>query len=160
MIRLLSCLLLPIALLAGCSVATLDVPPQRQKSDNLLTINADYGGRVVDRLVEIELMKLQDTSVAIKGTCVSACTLYLGMDTTCVYPTARLGFHGPSGRTAKGKNVHYKAEKLEEAVTMMVDAYPEWLRDWFKTRGSTVYGKDIIWVPGTSLISVGAKACV
>lgn len=76
-----------LLLLAACASPT---------PDRTLRVDRDMGGFYLERITEMAEITLSDQTIEIRGTCASACTLYLGMpDRTCVHPRARLGFHGP-----------------------------------------------------------------
>ena len=58
-------------------------------------VDHDGGGRVDQRIAEIDKLRAAGTQVRIRGNCWSACTLYLALESTCVYPSASLHFHAP-----------------------------------------------------------------
>jgi hypothetical protein len=62
----------------------------------------------------------------LRGTCLSACTLYLGVRNLCVGRDIKLGFHAPYGGTPRG-NIHAKQ--------YMMNSYPIWVREWINARG-------------------------
>ncbi len=53
-------------------------PVQRAEA---MEVRKDMGGSVEERLAEIARLEQAGTPVRIVGTCVSACTLYLGLST-------------------------------------------------------------------------------
>jgi len=124
---------LPLALLlASCSVA-----PTNQ-STNTKTVIYDEGGFIDARNHEIQQLKRDNTKVEIKGVCISACTMYLSLENTCVHPDASLGFHGATELPfipATPKN------KLKYDLRM-AKHYPPNLRKWFMEEGRKII---ILW---------------
>ncbi|HVG48251.1 MAG TPA: hypothetical protein VM899_08990 [Rubellimicrobium sp.] len=55
----------------------------------------DPGGSVILRAAEIRELEARGEEKRIRGECLSACTMYLGLSTACFEPGAILGFHGP-----------------------------------------------------------------
>jgi hypothetical protein len=58
------------------------------------TITHDTGGRISKFHRHFNIAIKANVRYRIKGTCLSACTIYLGLPYVCVYPDAVLGFHG------------------------------------------------------------------
>jgi hypothetical protein len=120
-----------------------------------LDIRNDLGGAVSQRIAKVEQLRAAGTRVRIIGTCVSACTLYLGLPNTCVVPTARLGFHGPSTRL---KGIPLPRQEFERVSRQMATYYPGQLRGWFmseaRMRTASYYT-----ISGAQAIAMGAKAC-
>ena len=58
------------------------------------TITHDPGGRITKFQRHFRIAIKANVRYRIKGTCLSACTIYLGLPYVCVYPDAILGFHG------------------------------------------------------------------
>jgi hypothetical protein len=64
---------------------------------DVVIVGNDYGSVLIPRLANLQAIKLRGATVEISGDiCVSACTLYLGLGTTCIIPKTKFGFHGPS----------------------------------------------------------------
>jgi len=64
---------------------------------DVVIVGNDYGGVLIPRLANLQAIKLRGATVEIRGDiCASACTLYLGLETTCIIPKTKFGFHGPS----------------------------------------------------------------
>lgn len=97
-----------------------------------LVIYRDHGGPVVDRAMDIQRMMSRRQPVQIRGICHSACTMYLALPDTCVFPTAVLGFHGPfNGVTGEALD----PDVFEIISRMMANHYPPRLREWFLETG-------------------------
>jgi len=120
-----------------------------------MDVRKDMGGSVEDRLDEIARLEQAGTPVRIVGTCVSACTLYLGLATACVMPKARLGFHGPSTRL---KGLPLPREEFERLSRLMAAQYPPAIRAWFMAEARMVTG-DYITISGAEAIRLGARPC-
>lgn len=91
----------------------------------------DPGGSIAFRMLEIRLLEARGEQKRIRGECLSACTLYLGLSTACFDPDAVLGFHGPT--LAFG--LRMSAEQFEAITTAMASYYPPrlaqlFLEDW------------------------------
>ena len=61
---------------------------------NARTITNDNGGRISKFQHHFRIAIKANVRYRIKGTCLSVCTIYLGLPYVCVYPDAILGFHG------------------------------------------------------------------
>lgn len=119
-------------------------------------ITYDMGGRLMDRIIHIEVLRGGAVPVRIEGVCVSACTLYLGLPKTCVLPTAVLGFHGPRPDDP--------AQPVDPATwymwsRVMASYYPPQLRAWFMAVGRHMIGPEFIVMSGAQAIRLGARGC-
>lgn len=121
-----------------------------------MDVTNDMGGSIQERLEQVQRLTAQGTPVRIVGTCVSACTLYLGVPTSCVFPNARLGFHGPSTRL---QGIPLPREEYERVSYQMAAEYPEPLRSWFLSDARR-YTSTYILISGSDAIAMGARACV
>jgi hypothetical protein len=88
---------------------------------------ADNGGYVLQ--YALKTLKLNESGELkeLRGTCLSACTLYLGVRNLCVGKDIKLGFHAPYGGKTPGAN--------RDAATYMMRSYPIWVREWINARG-------------------------
>lgn len=118
-------------------------------------IRADIGGDLQQRFTEIEQLRVQDVWVRIEGTCVSACTLYLGLPKACVVETARLGFHGPRSRLA---GLPLPRPVFDRLSLQMAHYYPPPLREWF-LRKARLVTQDYYELTGAQAIAMGARRC-
>lgn len=116
-----------------------------------IIVQHDLGGRLFDRLIMMDTYVRDGNHIIIRGTCASACTMYLAIG--CVEPGATLGFHGPS---VVGNDLSSKA--FNEWSTVMANNYPPKIKDLFmeKWRYTT---KGVYWITGKQAINLGAKAC-
>ncbi len=106
----------------------------------------DRGGRILDRIAEVAMLRQQECPVEIVGTCMSSCTLYLGLERVCVVPEARITFHGPWST-----NGHMSEASFDRWSEIMARHYPEPLARWFLEEGR--YGEFV--VSGEDLIVAG-----
>lgn len=120
-----------------------------------LDIRKDLGGAVSQRIAKVEKLRAAGTQVRIIGTCVSACTLYLGLPNTCVLPSARLGFHGPSTRL---KGIPLPRQEFERVSRQMAAYYPGQIKGWFMSEARLRTG-GYYTISGAQAIAMGAKAC-
>jgi hypothetical protein len=75
-------------------IATFCISIGLTQSINARTITHDNGGRISEFQRHFRIAVKANVRYRIKGTCLSACTIYLGLPYVCVYPDAILGFHG------------------------------------------------------------------
>lgn len=144
---------LALAVFFGASASTSSQASEPQLSR--LVITHDNGGALTTRTQKIAQMYAAGQAVAVpSGTCLSACTLYLGLPGTCVGPTAIFGFHGPTGENGR----KLSAAAFETWSRIMVSYYPPALQDWFMREArfrTTTY----IRVSGAELIRLGVPRC-
>jgi hypothetical protein len=91
------------------------------------------GGQVGPFLDLFEEIRNSGERVVIDGPCMSACTLVLSMvpsDRICVTRRAALGFHAARSIDRRGRSY---AEP--EASDLVLQAYPEPVRNWISRRG-------------------------
>jgi hypothetical protein len=114
----------------------------------------DAGGSVLLRAAEIAVLEATGTPREIRGECLSACTMYLGLSTACFGRGARLGFHGP--RMPGGLPMPPAA--FEMASRLMAAHYPPRIAAWFLAEGRHVPG--MVMIPASVLIERGeARPC-
>lgn len=121
-----------------------------------LVIRDDRGGPLEARLARVEALQQEGRPVAIpEGQCLSACTLYLGLDATCVGRAAIFGFHGP---TTQFGTIALPRVEFERLSGLMARFYPEFLREWFlgDARYQTLTYR---YVTGAELIRLGVAEC-
>ncbi|WP_411839785.1 hypothetical protein [Paracoccus sp. ME4] len=141
-----------LSILAGCAGQESHAPDHRRIDDRLI-VARDFGGNIGLRFREIESLRAEGRKVEIRGTCASACTMYLALPDTCVAPQVEMRFHGPSvdGRPVKGP-------AFNTVSGIMARSYPEPLRSWFMAEGRyRVEGFDEI--RGAELIAMGVPEC-
>lgn len=116
-------------------------------------VTADRGGYLAKRSDEITHLRAAGRRVEVRGTCLSACTMYLSLPNLCVTPDAVFGFHGPSqnGTPLPQRDFDYWS-------MVMAANYNEPLRTWFmkKARFNT---SGYYQVSGAKLIELGYKRC-
>ena len=120
-----------------------------------LVVRRDMGGSVTERLVELRALERAGVPVRIAGTCVSACTMYLGLPMACVDPGASLGFHGPSTRL---RGIPLTPDEFDRLSREMAQHYPPAIRAWFLAKARMVTG-DYITITGAEAIRMGAHPC-
>ena len=126
------------------------------KGPRPMVVSNDPGGNVKDRIQRIEHLRRSGQRVEIRqGYCLSACTLYLGMQGTCVGPTARFGFHGPSSPIY---GIALARDDFEYWSRVMASYYPEPLRRWYLQTGRTI-SVGFYEMSGRELIRLGVRQC-
>jgi hypothetical protein len=120
-----------------------------------LDVARDMGGSVAARLDAIHQLERSRTRVRITGTCVSACTLYLGLSRTCVMPGAKLGFHGP---TSALPGIPLPPDEFERVSRVMAAHYPPALRAWYLAEARKLTGAYVT-ISGRDAIRMGARPC-
>lgn len=119
-----------------------------------LIIRNDLGGRIDVRAQEIARLRAEGRAVELRGeACVSACTMYLGLEDVCVDPRTTFGFHGPSSY-----GVPMPPEYFEYWSQFLASYYKKPLSDWFlKTARYELHS--IYNLSGKELIRLGYRPC-
>lgn len=116
-------------------------------------VQSDRGGMIGQRSKEIRGLRATGQPVELRGTCLSACTMYLSLPNACVSSNATLGFHGP---TRNGQRL--SAREFDHWSQVMASNYREPLRSWYMTEGrhriSGYYR-----FSGAQLIQMGYRQC-
>lgn len=116
-------------MIAGAVLVSEPVGAGTRKPDlHTYTIRHDRGGSVASYLQRVQRLDRQDRAVAFDGRCDSACTLFLGLQSSkvCITPRGKFGFHLPYGSSAIANRV---------AANLLINSYPYWVRDWLNKRG-------------------------
>src|SRR5258707_9182688 len=96
-------------------------------------ISDDVGGKMQDYTTHFRQVRDSGEPVVISGTCVSACTMVLGLvpsDRICATPNAVLGFHAAWMFDDSGKRV-VSASGTQD----LMQTYPASVRAWIARRG-------------------------
>jgi len=96
-------------------------------------ISSDFGGQIGRYLDHYTALRDAGERVVIDGSCMSACTLVLGViprDRICVTSRARLGFHA-AWRPGQGSRM----VSATDGTQLLMDTYPQEIRDWIAQRG-------------------------
>ena len=98
-----------------------------QQSKNI-NIYDDHGGQLIDYAMSISRVEQTNARVNIRGSCDSACTLYLGIprNQLCVAHSGSFRFHLPFGSSKSGNQL---------AANYMIGSYPAWVRRWIGAQG-------------------------
>jgi hypothetical protein len=98
-----------------------------------MRISDDVGGRIGAYVEQYSQVKQNGERVVIDGTCLSACTLVLGIvprDRICVTRRAMLGFHAAWMPGPEGKPIHSTA-----GTQALWELYPQHVKRWINARG-------------------------
>jgi hypothetical protein len=146
----------PKRLALGCAAAGLlmmAAPPVAAQARAAYIVQSDRGGMIGQRSQQIRSFRAAGQRVELRGTCLSACTMYLSLPNACVASNATFGFHGP---TRNGQRLSQR--EFEHFSQVMADNYREPLRSWFLTkarhRTSGYYS-----LSGAELINMGYRGC-
>ncbi|MDZ4136361.1 MAG: hypothetical protein U1D06_12330 [Paracoccaceae bacterium] len=155
-LAMLSCAL--IALTSGLAPQVMAQDSAQNTAQGMmpsLVITTDRGGALQERLQQVEALRRSGQRVEIRGYCVSACTLYLGLPHTCVSRTTVIGFHGPQSQFY---GVGLPRAEFERWSRIMADHYPVPLRAWFMARGRNLT-MELQTFRGVDLIRMGVPEC-
>lgn len=111
-------------LFLGASVGTSQAFPKLDP----LSISGDHGGYVIEYALRMLKLKQSQRPVAFRGSCDSACTVYLALPRSqvCVELQSTFMFHMPYGAAGSGNKI---------AANYMLNAYPGWVRSWINSKG-------------------------
>ncbi|WP_176846786.1 hypothetical protein [Roseicitreum antarcticum] len=127
----------------------------RVARDGTIIVERDNGGLLIDRIRYLGALRQSGQRVEIRGQCISACTLYLGLPQTCVSPDTIMGFHGPQSRLY---GIALPPADFEYWSRVMADHYPPALKRWFLAEGrNEIMG--VRQIRGSELIRLGAREC-
>jgi hypothetical protein len=113
-------------------------------------IAGDRGGRIGTYIEAFAMLRSSGESVVIDGTCLSACTLILGIlppDQVCVTRRARLGFHAAWRPGSRGRPI-----RSHLGTQMLMDVYPARVRNWIRRRGGL--SRRMIYLQGRELAAI------
>jgi hypothetical protein len=96
-------------------------------------ISSDPGGQLGPYLENLVALRDSGERVVIDGSCLSACTMVLGVirrDHICATPNARLGFHAAWRRDESGHRIVSR-----DGTQLLMNVYPQRARNWIAHRG-------------------------
>ncbi len=96
-------------------------------------ISDDVGGKMKDYTAHFQKVRNSGEPVVISGTCISACTMVLGLvpsDRICATPNAVFGFHAAWMFDSSGKRV-VSASGTQD----LMNTYPAPVRAWIARQG-------------------------
>jgi len=113
----------------------------------------DSGGYLSTYYNAVLKANLLREPVRIRGTCISACTVYLGAKDSCVYPDAVLWFHAAH---------HPETRAIDRQATQeMMNYWPPAVRGWARRNGveSHVEFSRTRSLTGVELVAMGVRPC-
>jgi hypothetical protein len=119
-------------------------------SSATVRIANDPGGEIGPYLDRLETLRKSGQNVVIDGSCLSACTMVLGViprDHLCVTSRARLGFHAAWRPDEAGRHV-----VSPDGTDLLMTTYPQEIRDWIARRGGL--SPRLIYLAGSELASM------
>ncbi len=115
------------------AVAALSAAPSMTSASATVLINGDNGGKMEDYTARFRRVRDAGEPVVIDGTCLSACTMVLGLvprDRVCATPNAVLGFHAAWEFNDAGGRVASASGTRE-----LLKTYPAAVRAWITRHG-------------------------
>jgi hypothetical protein len=117
-----------------------------------IIISDDIGGKMRDYTTRFRQVRDSGEPVVISGTCVSACTMVLGLvpsDRICATPNAVLGFHAAWMFDESGKRV-VSASGTQD----LLETYPASVRAWIARHGGLT--RKMMYLRGRDLVAIVA----
>jgi hypothetical protein len=115
-------------------------------------ISDDIGGKMRDYATRFRQVRDSGEPVVISGTCVSACTMVLGLvpsDRICATPNAALGFHAAWMFDESGNRV-----VSASGTQGLMEIYPASVRAWIARRGGLT--RKMMYLRGRDLAAIVA----
>ncbi len=115
-------------------------------------ISDDVGGKMKDYTTHFQQVRDSGEPVVISGTCISACTMVLGLvpsDRICATPNAVFGFHAAWMFDSSGKRV-VSASGTQD----LMNTYPTPVRAWIARHGGLT--PKMIYLRGRDLAAIVA----
>lgn len=112
-----------LALMAGATTCGEQVYAQR--FSNNISIYNDHGGEIIAYALRVLETQQSGAVLSFRGSCDSACTLYLGLPNNqiCISAGASFRFHLPFGSAAANNRI---------AANYMTASYPGWVNRWIR----------------------------
>lgn len=140
-----------VVAMASIGAATTSIQAQQSQA---YVVGNDRGGLLLDRIENIRQLRATGQPVHIQGRiCYSTCTMYLGLEQTCISPQTTFGFHGPS---SYGRALD--ADLFRRTSSAIARHYPEPLREWYMREGRHEI-RSIYRFSGAEIIKMGVKQC-
>lgn len=139
--------------LLAVAAGPLAVPASAAPGGSVIVVTNDRGGSLGKRGELIRQLRSSGQRVELRGTCLSACTMYLGLTNLCISPSAQFGFHGP---TRNGRKLP-EAEFDHWSLVMARNYTPELQRWYMQTARHRTSG--YYRMSGAELICLGYPAC-
>lgn len=118
-----------------------------------IVVAFDPGGEVGARQQQIRQLRRSGQRVELRGTCLSACTMYLGLRNVCVAPQASFGFHGPQSPFGG-----MPRDVFDHWSQVLSDRFHPQLQHWFMSTARHA-GPGLLTLRGDTLIRMGYAAC-
>lgn len=109
-----------------------------------IIIASHMGGSIADFTATARWAEQSGCQVRIDGACASACVVLSGVG--CVTPSARLGFHAPTGTDHPDHWAQHMAEHMPPAMGR-----------WYMS--GPAQARDVVWINAASAVQLGARPC-
>lgn len=142
------------SLIAACCLLGAGlVAPDGAEAQQTIVVRNDIGGLIQSRATKVQRIRATGQRVEIRGTCLSACTMYLGAGNVCISPQARFGFHGPS---SFGRRLY--PTDFEKWSNVVASHFKPELQSWFM-RKARYRINGFYRISGSQLIEMGYRSC-
>ena len=134
------------SILLAVAVAAANILP----ASAVVRIAGDPGGQIGPYLEKLQSLRNSGQNVIIDGSCLSACTMVLGViprDRLCVTARARFGFHSAWRPDQTGHQT-----VSQEGTELLMRVYPQQIRSWISRRGGL--SPQLIYLSGDELASM------
>lgn len=152
--RLASAAVLLLAALAGsgCTGVRTDsrgpLMAEAVASSRPLVVRDAVGGLVYETAALVRALERAGRPVRIEADCLSACGMLLALERVCYTADARFGFHAA---TARGRID-------PPSQTMLMQHYPEGVRDWFSRSGAARQTHGFHYLSGSEIARLDDRA--
>jgi hypothetical protein len=110
----------------------------------------DPGGNVMEHYRMVQAANRSKLHAVISGTCISACTMRLGINNVCIDPNATLLFHQASH--------HGTIIKSEYDTKILMSMYPKMIQEWVRRNGA-LNSHELTKLTGREAIKMGIPSC-
>jgi len=138
------------ALLIGAALVAGGLAAASPPAAAAMRIAEDRGGQIGHYMRTFAQVRATGERVVIDGSCLSACTLVLGLvprDRLCATPRARFGFHA-----AWMPDAHGRAVTSKPGTQVLWDIYPPRVRAWITRNGGL--SRQMIFLEGRALAGI------
>jgi len=138
------------ALLIGAALLATALSAMPMPATAAMRIAEDRGGQIGHYMRTFAHVRATGQQVVIDGSCLSACTLVLGLvprERLCATPRARFGFHA-----AWMPDAHGRAVTSTPGTQVLWDIYPPRVRAWITRNGGL--SRKMIFLQGRALAGI------
>lgn len=132
------------------------LPGQVMGANGTLTIIADSGGNVAQRMIHARQLRAAEVPVVVEGLCASACTIYLTLPQSCTRPDALWMFHGFVDSPAAAVLPRALASRTRQSLlNAWLAQFPRPLAAWMRAIDEQGSAEHEVWLTGAELAQAG-----